>query len=41
VLHAAVPGGLKIATKTVPLSEVEKHWADVDDRARTVFTTSS
>lgn len=41
VLNAAVPGGFKIATKAVPLSQVESHWADVEGRARTVFTTGS
>jgi NADPH:quinone reductase-like Zn-dependent oxidoreductase len=38
LLQAAVPGGFKIATSTVPLSEVERAWADDDSTRRTVFT---
>ena len=41
VLNAAVSGGFKIATKVVPLSQVESHWTDVETRARTVFTTGA
>ena len=41
VLNAAVPGGFKIATKVVPLSQVESYWTDVGGRARTVFMTGS
>ncbi len=39
VLEAAVPGGFKIATKPVPLSEIEQHWHDDGRQARVVFTT--
>jgi NADPH:quinone reductase-like Zn-dependent oxidoreductase len=41
VLNAAVPGGFKIATKAVPLSQVESYWTNVEGRARTVFMTGS
>jgi NADPH:quinone reductase-like Zn-dependent oxidoreductase len=37
LLSAAVPGGFKIATKQIPLSEVERGWAEADGAARTVF----
>ncbi|MFZ6647359.1 quinone oxidoreductase family protein [Undibacterium sp. TJN25] len=39
LFKAAVPGGFKIATKPVPLSEVEQHWTGDDSALRTVFTT--
>ena len=39
VLNAATPGGFKIATKVVPMSQVESHWTNAEGRARTVFTT--
>lgn len=39
LLHATVPSGFRIATKAVPLSQVEQHWADSESSARTVFTT--
>jgi NADPH:quinone reductase-like Zn-dependent oxidoreductase len=38
VLRAAIPGGFQIATKTVPLSEVERAWSGDDGARRTVFT---
>ncbi len=38
VLQAAIPGGFQIATKTVPLSEVERAWSSDDGTRRTVFT---
>jgi hypothetical protein len=38
VLRAAIPGGFQIATKTVPLSEVERAWSGDDGTRRTVFT---
>jgi NADPH:quinone reductase-like Zn-dependent oxidoreductase len=41
LLQATVPGGLKIATRTVPLSEVEREWHDDDNTRRTVFTLDS
>jgi NADPH:quinone reductase-like Zn-dependent oxidoreductase len=37
VLRATLPGGFKIATTTVPLSEVERAWAAADRARRTVF----
>jgi NADPH:quinone reductase-like Zn-dependent oxidoreductase len=37
LMQAAVPGGFKIATKTVPLSEVEHVWATAESMPRTVF----
>ena len=39
LLNATVPGGFKIATKTVPLSQVADHWSDDGSRERVVFTT--
>lgn len=38
LLRAAKPGGFQIATKAVPLSEVEKAWPQDDSTRRTVFT---
>ncbi|MFK4446680.1 NADPH:quinone reductase-like Zn-dependent oxidoreductase [Caballeronia udeis] len=38
LLNATVPGGFKIATNPVPLSQVEDHWAN-ENQERTVFTT--
>ncbi len=32
------PGGIKIAAKAVPLSEVEQAWAGADSGQRIVFT---
>ncbi|WP_394781140.1 zinc-binding alcohol dehydrogenase family protein [Undibacterium sp.] len=40
LFQATVPGGFSIATKTVPLSEVEAHWHGDESAVRTVFTTS-
>jgi NADPH:quinone reductase-like Zn-dependent oxidoreductase len=37
LLRATIPGGFKIAIKTVPLSEVETAWSPDDSAARTVF----
>jgi NADPH:quinone reductase-like Zn-dependent oxidoreductase len=37
VLQAAIPGGFQIATKVVPLSEVEHAWSRDDGTRRTVF----
>jgi NADPH:quinone reductase-like Zn-dependent oxidoreductase len=39
LLNATVPGGFRIATKPVPLAQVEEHWADDGSQARVVFTT--
>jgi hypothetical protein len=38
VLEATIPGGFKIATKAVPLSEVERAWAEDQSGRRLVFT---
>jgi NADPH:quinone reductase-like Zn-dependent oxidoreductase len=38
LLKATVPSGFKIATKVVPLSEVESAWHKSDSNLRTVFT---
>jgi len=38
---AAVPGGFRIETKAVPLSDVERAWTEQDSRLRTVFTMGS
>jgi NADPH:quinone reductase-like Zn-dependent oxidoreductase len=38
LLHAAGPGGFEIATRLVPLSEVEQAWTRDDSTRRTVFT---
>jgi NADPH:quinone reductase-like Zn-dependent oxidoreductase len=38
LLCAAVPGGFRIATTPVPLSEVERAWPEDDSTRRTVFT---
>ncbi len=38
LLRATVPAGLKIAAKSVPLSEVEQAWPHDDSTRRTVFT---
>jgi NADPH:quinone reductase-like Zn-dependent oxidoreductase len=38
LLKATGPGGFRIATKTVPLSEVEQAWPDDDSTRRTVLT---
>jgi hypothetical protein len=38
LLRATKTAGLKIATKTVPLSEVESAWHENGSRLRTVFT---
>jgi NADPH:quinone reductase-like Zn-dependent oxidoreductase len=37
VLRASVPGGFEIATKTFPLSEVERVWAAAGSMPRAVF----
>lgn len=37
VLQATVPAGLKIATRTVALADVETAWTAADDGQRTVF----
>src|ERR1700683_3477938 len=37
VLQAAIPGGFQIATKTVPLSEVERAWSGDASTRRTVL----
>lgn len=41
VLQAAAPGGFKIATRPVPLSEVEQTWAPDDGGRRIVFTVEA
>jgi NADPH:quinone reductase-like Zn-dependent oxidoreductase len=38
MLEAVVPAGFRVATKPVPLSEVEAAWPADDSRQRTVFT---
>ena len=38
LLRAAAPGGFKIASRSVPLSEVEQAWPNDDSARRTVFT---
>jgi NADPH:quinone reductase-like Zn-dependent oxidoreductase len=38
LLRATIPGGFQIASKTVPLSEVEAAWPLDDSSRRTVFT---
>jgi NADPH:quinone reductase-like Zn-dependent oxidoreductase len=38
LLHAAVPSGLKIATKSISLSDVEQAWPKGNNTCRTVFT---
>jgi NADPH:quinone reductase-like Zn-dependent oxidoreductase len=38
LLNAAVPGGFKIAFKSVPLADVEQAWPKDDSTCRTVFT---
>jgi NADPH:quinone reductase-like Zn-dependent oxidoreductase len=40
VLQAAVSGEFKIATRTVPLSEVERTWPTRDESTRVVFTVN-
>ncbi len=37
VFEAAIPARLRIATKTIPLSEVEEHWG-APGKPRVVFT---
>jgi NADPH:quinone reductase-like Zn-dependent oxidoreductase len=37
LMHATVPGGFEIATRTFPLSEVEQVWARANSMPRTVF----
>ena len=39
LLPAAVPGGLGIAMRAIPLAQVAAHWSDLDNTTRTVFTT--
>jgi len=38
MLHAVVPAGLQIASRPVPLADVEQAWASDDSTRRTVFT---
>jgi NADPH:quinone reductase-like Zn-dependent oxidoreductase len=38
LFEATVPGGFKIATRPIPLSEVEEAWPRDDSARRTVFT---
>ena len=38
MMQAAVPGGFRIATKCVPLADVERAWSDDDSTRRIVFT---
>jgi hypothetical protein len=37
LLKATVPGGFEIATRTFPLSEVERVWAAANGMPRSVF----
>ena len=39
LLQAAAPAGFKIATRTMPLSQVEEAWSDTDGASRLVLTT--
>lgn len=39
LLEATIPGGFKIATRPIPLSQVADHWLGDESSARTVFTT--
>jgi NADPH:quinone reductase-like Zn-dependent oxidoreductase len=41
VLRATGPAGLRIATRTVPMSQIEKAWGNADTARRTVVTMSS
>lgn len=41
LLEAAGPAGFRIATRVVPLSEVERAWAEDDGGRRTVFTVAA
>jgi NADPH:quinone reductase-like Zn-dependent oxidoreductase len=41
LLQATVPGGFKIATEAVPLSEVEQAWPQDDSTRRIVFTVNA
>jgi hypothetical protein len=38
LLAAALPAGLRIATRAVPLAAVHENWADRGARPRVVFT---
>lgn len=38
LLQTTIPGGFKIATKPVPLSDVEQAWRQDDTTRRIVFT---
>lgn len=38
LLHAALPGGFKIAVQPVPLPDVEQAWLNDVSTQRTVFT---
>jgi len=40
VFEAVKPAGWKIATKVVPLSQVEDVWAKAEGKPRLVFTIS-
>ncbi len=40
VFHAAVPHGLKIATKILPLAKIDDNWAIATTATRTVFAMS-
>ena len=37
VLAAAKPAGLEVATRTVPLAEIESAWTQAEDARRVVF----
>jgi NADPH:quinone reductase-like Zn-dependent oxidoreductase len=41
LLRAAGPAGFRIATRTVPLADVEKEWSSSEGNARTVFTVDA
>jgi NADPH:quinone reductase-like Zn-dependent oxidoreductase len=41
LLNATLPSGFQIATRPVPLSEVEKAWTNDDSTRRTVFTADA
>lgn len=41
VLHAAAPGGFRIATKTAPLADVEQRWLEDGGAQRTVFMVAA
>ena len=41
LLRAAGPAGFKIATRSVPLSQIEEVWSETDNTRRIVLTTNA